>query len=102
MDAAITVLVVLLSLLLVLGMAAYAFRMIQDSLPGDAGPDQSYPNPLNWLNNNSTSNKTSATARQEPGFIPRVLTGAPRDIGSRAAGRIESIALSGLKGQDWG
>jgi len=91
MDAAITVLVVILSLLLVLGIAAYAFRMIQDSLPGNAGPDQSYPNPLNWLNNNSASNKTSTTVRQKPGFTPRVSTGAPRDFGSRAAGRTESI-----------
>lgn len=102
MDTAIAVLVVLLSLLLVLGIAAYAFKMIQDSLPGNAGPDQSYPNPLNWLNNNSTTNKTSTTVRQKPGFIPRVSAGAPRDFGSRAAGRIESIhTLSGSKGQDW-
>jgi len=101
MDAAITVLVVLLSLLLVLGIAAYAFRMIRDSLPGDTGPDQSYPNPLNWLNNNSTSNKTS--------------TESDRIRHSSLASRLELLetsalepreelnpsTLSGSKGQDW-
>jgi len=46
MEPAIMALVVMLSLLLVLWLAGYAFKMIEDSLPGNERPHESCLSPL--------------------------------------------------------
>lgn len=58
MEAAIRVLAVPLSLLLVLGIAVYVFNMIEEKLLRNAGPNCSHSKALNWLMNGPMSNNT--------------------------------------------